>query len=106
MGIYWATYLCYGKFTDKSTASVTKKIRVASMDPMIEPKEWKAGVVNLSEIAQRCDAWKIKLEKEEGMDLFMEEGESCTYDYPPSSSSKFILVQRGLKFVQVEEGEE
>ena len=101
MGIYWATYLCIGKFVNQTIARIVDKIQVASLNPIITRQEWKAGRVALSEIEKYKTQWGINIkETDEDTDLFLEQGESTTYDYPPSSTSKFILVARGQTFVR------
>ena len=97
MGLYYGYYLCYGTFANQSEATVVEKIPV---DASVTHREWKAGVVDIAEINRRGDSWKIKTVpgNNGGVDLFMMEVCDCTMDSPPSSSKRYVLVQRDTKF--------
>ncbi len=116
MGIYWLTYLCSGTFTDKNTATIAKKVKLASCDPIIEQHEWEQGFVDLEELRKfvitrnnipmtccgthksTCNDEKIQLVPMEWTDLFLEEQCATTLDIDAPPSSKYILVQNGYTY--------
>jgi hypothetical protein len=102
MGLYSSTFLCFGKFNGTNDVVVADKIQVASIDGIIESKEWRAGTVDITEVEKRLETWQINLEQDDDADLFLEESTTCTMDFPWSSTSRFILVKRGVKFVKKE----
>jgi len=96
MGFYWTTYLCAGTFSDKDNVVITKKIKIAYMDPIIEDKEWTRGYVEKSELVRVLK--NIELVESDTDDLFLEEslGTSCDMDSAPSC--KYILVERKCSY--------
>jgi len=99
MGIYFNTYLCNGKFTDKNTVEILEKVVLNSMDEMIEPHEWEKEVVSKEELLPYCTSRNIQLEYSEDNDLFMMQAMYATLDNDHSEGpGEFILVERNCQF--------
>ncbi len=98
MGFYVGTYLCSGKFNDKTNVVIDKKLQIASMDNIIEQDEWDNGCVKKSDLITFLSGRNIEILDSDVYDLFLEEGCTCTMDSPMSSSSKYILVEKNCSY--------
>ena len=117
MGIDIGTSLCYGTFQNEWEATVVKS---QDVEVEITRAEWAAGVISMSEIQPYAYEWQIKIvdlledratadiidtdatsshTEAEQYDLFIDQSTTCTYEYPFETSHRYILVQRGAKFV-------
>lgn len=102
MGIYYFTYICSGTFTDKQTVTIIKKVKIASLDQIIEKHEWDRGYVDLEELRGVIKKLDIELVPMTDCDLFLEEVCATTYDgMNDPGSSKYVLVQNGYTYNQL-----
>lgn len=100
MGLYSATYLCSGNFNG-DTSVVTDKIKIDSPRLLVIIRQLQLDTAKTSEINSRLLDWKIQLEHDSNVDLFLETFETCTMDFPPTTTKRFTLIKRGLKFIKV-----
>ena len=84
MGLYYDTNMCIGNY---ETKRIDKKIKLASMNSIIEHHEWQRGYVVKDELAKITE---IPLYDE---DLFLEEVCSSTYDYPIVETYRYIIIK-------------
>lgn len=103
MGLYWNTYLCSGKFIDINNASIYIMIKLATVDQIIEKKEWDNGLVDKNELmkylATKDNLKNIRLIKPniEEIDLFLAEVCATTLD-TRTNDYKYILVERNCDY--------
>lgn len=99
MGLYWATFICNGTYVDRNSAIVIKKVQVTSIDPVIESREWEAGVVSRAEL-EKLGLGTLE-NAEPGNDVFMSETIGSTLDPSDKTPPKYryILVERNCRFV-------
>lgn len=89
MGVYYDTYLCVGKFDNKT---ILVKYKVASLDQIIEDNEWERGFVYLTEVKRFFDD-KYDFEEDNDQDLYFQEITSTTYG--PNTMSRYLLIEKG-----------
>ncbi len=107
MGIYWNTYLCSGKFIDAGSATISKRICLATLDQIIEKREWINGFINRFELMEYLashDEFKdIKFIKQENLkiettDLFLAEICISSLDDFNNNDYKYILIERNYDY--------
>jgi hypothetical protein len=107
MGIFWNTYLCSGKFIDTKTATIHKRICLATLDQIIEEREWITGLVDKNELMKYLslhDEFKdIKFIKQEDLqienpDLFLAEVCVSSLDNFNNNTYKYILIERNCDY--------
>ena len=99
MGIYTATFVCFGKFIDIYNADIEYSEKIANLDAIIEKHEWNLKYVKKESLI-RClsqhEQFKSLVDKlilnSNGNDLFLQEVTVSTLDTNYQEISKYIVL--------------
>lgn len=78
MGLYYTTYLHYGKFEEKNLQNYTI---LSNLDPIIEFKEKEQNFVDKNDIKHFLAKHNISFDFKENEELYITESSFCTYDF-------------------------